>query len=146
MVHEKMKLKILEKLSKDLSVHIEEVFNELLSQQKTEYHLQDVIDYYLSDQDKEKGLIKMSNKTSEVVNTKRDIAFIYYCLSCPFYRELGVIANLQKQRREVISAELNLSRKNIQEYIISAKHQYRFYSNYREMIDRNLHYHLKYNK
>ncbi len=145
MVHEKMKLKILEKISKDLSVHIEQVFTELLNQQKTDYQLQDVIAFYLSDQKKDKGLIKMNNKTSEVVNTKRDIAFIYYCLSCPFYRELGVKANLPKEKRETLSIALNLSRKNIQEYIISAKHQFRFYSDYREMIERNILQHLKYN-
>ena len=146
MVHEKMKLKILEKISKDLSVHIEQVFTELLNQQKTDYPLQDVIDHYLSDQDKDNGLIKMSNKTSEVVNTKRDISFIYYCLSCPFYRELGVKSNLSKEKREQLCSALGITRWNLHNYLLSAKHQYRFYSDYRDFIERNLLHHLKNNK
>lgn len=146
MVHEKMKLKILEKISKDLYVHIEQVFDNLVLQQKTEYDLKDVIDHYLLSQNKERGLIFLNKKTSEVVETKRDIVFIYYCLTCPFYRELGVEAYLTKVDRQKLLEGLKISRKNIQEYLTSAKHHYRFYSDYRNIIDSNINAHLKHNQ
>ena len=142
MVHEKMKLKILEKISKDLFLHIDQVFERLIDQSKTTYDLNKIIEYYAQHQCKSIQLISCNKRTSEVVNMKRDIVFIYYNLCCPFYRELGVASFLPKRNRLALSEALNLSQNTIIKYINSAKHHFRFYPEYRELIKSNLEAHL----
>lgn len=135
MVAEKMKLRILEVISVDLANHVNTVFDNLIKQKDDSFSLDDIIDNYLSHYDKSRDLINSNLKTSEVIEIKRDIAFIYYCLACPFFYTLGVDERLDKIKTEISVNKLNISRARFPTYIMSAKHYYRIYNDYREKID-----------
>lgn len=135
MVTEKMKLRILEAISEDLAKHVDSVFQRLIHQRDHDYSLEEITKSYLLAKGKPAHLVDYSLKTSEVVDVKRDIAFIYYCLSCPFYYSLGVDERLSKTRIRNAVSTLNISRAKFPSYIMSAKHFYRIYPDYRKMIN-----------
>jgi len=134
---EKMKLKILKAISGDLHMHIDRVFNDLSEKKKIEYNLQDVIDYYLKETNK--ALI-LSGLTRQSVETKRDIAFIFYCLSCPFYYHNSVDELIGRSKRIETIKKLKIPSQKYGTYIRSAKHFYKLYSDYRIMIDAAVEY------
>jgi len=135
MVAEKMKLKILEAISEDLAKHIDSEFSRLTKQREVDYDLDAIIEKYLNYQGKPLNLINSNRKTKDVVDAKRDIAFIYYCLSCPFYFSIGVDERLSKEKTKLAVSKLNISRAKFPGYLISAKHYYRVYAQYREIIN-----------
>src|SRR5690606_20186015 len=110
---DKMKLKVLAAISSDLAKHIETVFNELSKKREINYCIEDVIRYYLDKQEKPEYVIVSSKGTAEVVESKRDIAFIYYCLSCPFFYELGINEQLDRAKLTALSEAINVKRSYI---------------------------------
>ncbi|WP_160067533.1 hypothetical protein [Sphingobacterium bovisgrunnientis] len=133
MVAEKMKLKILEAISWDLAKHVDTVFNDLLQKDgNTDFSINDIIEDYLKERDKPIDLLESNVKIPGIVEIKRDIAFIYYCLCCPFYYSLGVDQRLTKEQTKIL---LNALKIHPKKYITSAKHYYRIYSDYRDMIN-----------
>lgn len=134
---EKMKLKILEAISGDLHKHIDRVFEELATKKKIEYRIEDVIDYYLKDTEK---TLSLENSSRKSVEAKRDIAFIFYCLSCPFYYNHGIDETICKKKRKESLSVLKISLSKYTSYIVNAKHFYKFYADYRLMIDAAVQY------
>ena len=134
---EKMKLKILEAVSGDLHKHIDRLYEELAEKKKIEYKLQDIIDHYLGETNKS---LLLSRLTRQAVEAKRDIAFIFYCLSCPFYYHNGIDELIGREKRIETINSLNIPMHKYGTYIRSAKHYYKVYADYRIMIDAAVEY------
>lgn len=135
MVAEKMKLQILKTISTDLYNHVDSVFNTLMEKRNVELILSDIIEDYLNAQNKSHDLLGLKSPTRAAIEVKRDISFIYYCISCPFYYNLGVDERLSSEQIASLYEALNIPKLKLPTYIASAKHYYKFYSDYRDMID-----------
>jgi len=143
MVAAKIKLKILETISADLAKHVDNVYSDLVNKQNNlNFSIHDLINDYLADRGKSIEILSKRN-VAEAVEAKRDIAFIYYCLSCPFYFSLGVNQRLSWNQTKIAYTTLNIDSRKFYTYLSSAKHYYRIYSDYRDMINS---YVLKYIK
>ncbi len=143
MVKEKMKLKILAAISSDLAKHIDAIFSELSEQKSREYSIDKVIEIYLSVEDKDADLVKSVRSSEEVVKVKREISFIFYLLKCPFYTVYSINEYMTKEDMRQILTALNINKWQFKNYIQSAKHHYRFYKEFRIIIDRNIEYNQK---
>lgn len=142
MVAEKMKLKILATVSSELASHIDLIFQELSQQRQRTYSLENLIKYYVSQEGKSPDLVTSKRITSDVITVKREISFIYYVLNCPFYANYGINEHMSKDNVAKLAEALNTRKPQIPDYILSAKHHYKFYRQFRELIDR----HVKYNQ
>ncbi len=141
MVVDTMKLRILEHLSKELKKHVDEVFDEI-SSMKTDYCILEVSNHYLKTIGKPLNFFDSKPCDREANDIKRDISFIYYCLTCPFFRELGVKSDFSKVQRKQLSEHIGSDRWGISVYVRSAKHFYRFYADYRTKINAQIQFHL----
>lgn len=142
MVVEKMKLKILEKLSHDLKNHVDSVFDKL-SELKTDYCIERVAKHYAESKGKDIDYIRSTGTSWDLATCKRDITFIYYCLVCPFFREFGIDSTFPKEQRKNLEEYLSITRGgHLKAYIPSAKHYYRIYESYRKMINEQIRFHL----
>lgn len=142
MVAEKMKLKILASVSSELANHINSIFDTLNQQRDKRYSLQTLIEHYVFEENKNADLVTSKRITSEVVSVKREISFIFYVLNCPFYAVYGINEHMAKDNVTELAQALNTRKTQIPDYILSAKHHYKFYKSFKEVIDR----HVKYNQ
>jgi|GEM_PF-1666697 len=129
-----MKLKVLAIISADLSQHLDNEVQRLITEREKNYDVNEIISYYATTEQKDPSLLKLKKVRRDIVEMKREVAFIIYMLNCPFFREYGINEIMKKEVVILTCESLNISRESLNEYIVSAKHFYRFYSEFRERI------------
>lgn len=133
-----MKLKVLEKLSPELSKHIDNEIDRLIDERNREYDVYKIIDQYSLLENTPISILKSNDIKTSVVESKREICIIFYLLNCPFYRFYGINEKMQKEEVKQLCDALNISKGKYCTYISSAKHYYRIYADFRRRIDNYL--------
>lgn len=133
-----MKLKVLEKLSPELSKHIDNEINRLIDERNREYDVKKIINEYSLLENTPVANLKSNDVKTSVVEAKREICIIFYLLNCPFYRFYGINEKMQKDDVKQLCEALNISKGKYCTYISSAKHYYRIYAYFRNRIDKYL--------
>lgn len=130
-----MKLKILEKISAELSSHIDNEVDRLLLEREKDYDVNKIISFYSEEMNIPLSIFTSKKVVNEVVNAKREVSFIFYMLNCPFYKGYGINEIMKKEKVNQICNALNITKVQLQDYICSAKHFYKFYSDFNRKID-----------
>ncbi|KGE14589.1 hypothetical protein DI53_1618 [Sphingobacterium deserti] len=146
MVAEKMKLKILAAIASHLAGHIDSLFEKISEESRKDYSAQQVIDGYEAVTKVKVPTEKSAHLTRtprHVVDIHRAVVYIFYVLNCPFYATFGIHEQLRRNKLDEISASLSINRRYIAYYIISGRHHFKFYKDFKELVLQNLEYNGK---